>query len=76
MRVLSRSRAKLSVHTLSLMKNRMKSVFLLLVLAQLASAAFARLGWYPDFDELAKKSDVIVIAEDTAVRDLAETRDT
>ena len=39
----------------------------------LAFPAFARLGWYPDFDELAKKSDVIVIAEDIGVRDLSET---
>lgn len=39
----------------------------------LSYPADARLGWYPDFDELTKSSDVIVIAEDVAVRDLAET---
>ena len=49
-----------------------KQIFSVLAVVLLASPAFARLGWYPDFDELAKKSIVIVIAEDTAVRDLDE----
>jgi len=51
----------------------MKREYLILMLALLASPAVARLGWYPDLDELAEKSDTIVVAEDTAVRDLAET---
>jgi len=35
--------------------------------------ASARLGWYPDYDELTEKSDAIVIAEDVAVRNLTES---
>jgi hypothetical protein len=50
-----------------------KYKFSLLMFSLLAFPAFARLGWYPDFDELTKKSDVIVIAEDIGVRDLSET---
>jgi len=39
----------------------------------IASPAFARLGWFPDFDELSKKCDVIVIAEPIGVKDLSES---
>lgn len=39
----------------------------------LSYPADARLGWYPDYDELAKKCNVIVIARDIAVRELSET---
>ncbi len=35
--------------------------------------AFARLGWYPDFDELSKKCDVIIIAEPVGINELPET---
>lgn len=55
------------------MKTITKYATLIVLLIVAAHPAIARLGWYPDFDELAEKSDVIVIAEDTAVLDLAET---
>jgi hypothetical protein len=58
---------------LSFEEKMTRQILSIAVVALLAFPAFARIGWYPDFDELSQKSDAVVVAEDLAVHDLPET---